>query len=447
MIIIHARYVIAPGQQVLADHAVVLESDAIVAVAPFDECRKRFPDAEVLDRTDCVVSPGFVNAHMHLYGVLAHGIVPPVPIVSFKGFLEDYWWPLVENQLDAPMIGAACRYTGIELLESGVTALCDVLEAPMAVNGLLAEAAVLDKLGLRAVLSTEACERIDWEHGIAGLEENAAFARWCESHPRLGAMICTHTAFTCSEAFMEEAKAMAKSVGVPLQFHLNESAYEGRWCEARYGVRTCQWYDGFCLLDNDVLAAQGVQLSAKEIAILGDRKVRMVHVPLSNCEVGGGVSPVPELHQAGLVVGLGTDGYVNNFLEVMRGAFLIHKGHRSDPTVMPSRTVWRMATEDGSRVVFGDESRIGRLEAGWKADLAVISLANLPTEATTENLFDQVILFCNPRDVLDVYVDGVPVKQDGRVLVDDKDNAARDVRLQASRLWDQGKALAGQNRV
>ena len=443
MRILAAPYCIGPGARVLEGYAVAYEEGRIVLVAPLDECAKAYPLAEITRESDCVVSPGFVNAHMHLYGVLAHGIVPPVPIDSFKGFLEDYWWPLVENLLDPEMIAAAARASALELLGCGVTALCDVLEAPLAAPyGLAAEAAVLDGLGLRAVISSEACERISTRAGQIVLEENASLIKSYAGHNRIGGMICTHTAFTCSEGFMKTALSYAKDLGTSLQFHLSESRYEPDFCERAYGLRPVEWYDRIGILGKHILAAQGVQLSTREIELLREQGARLVHVPLSNCEVGGGVSPIPELLAAGVCCGLGTDGYVNDFFEVMRGAFLIHKGHREDPSLMSARTVWTMATEGGADALYPDK-REGRLEAGAAADLIVIDISDLPTPATKENLFDQLVLFRSGSNVKDVFVSGRPLKRDGKLLVGDSREARAASRAQAARLWKMGRARAG----
>ena len=93
-------------------------------------------------------------------------------------------------------------------------------------------------------------------------------------------------------------------------------------------------------------------------------------MPLSNCEVGGGIAPVPDLVAAGVTVGLGSDGYITDFFEVMRGAFLIHKAYRQDPRVMPASLVWRLATEGGAQAL--GFSNVGRLAPGWQADLQLI---------------------------------------------------------------------------
>jgi cytosine/adenosine deaminase-related metal-dependent hydrolase len=445
--ILAAPYSIGPGTTPREGFGLVYAEGKILQFAPLDECRADHPGAEVLERSDCVLSPGFVNAHMHLYGVLAHGIIPPVPITSFKSFLEDYWWPLVENLLDARMIAAATRASALELIESGVTSLCDVLEAPLSMpGGLEAEAAVLDELGLRAIVSTEACERISPEVGRRGLEENASIVRSYAGHSRIEGMMCTHTSFTCSETFMRLAFRQAGALGVGLQFHLNESRYEPEFCLQARGMRSAEWYDRIGVLDGTVLAAQGVQLSANEIEILRKRGVRLVHVPLSNCEVGGGIASVPEMLAVGIVCGLGSDGYINDFFEVMRGAFLIHKGHREDPSVMAANTVWNMATEGGADALHPGRG-YGRLAPGSPADFIVIDISDMPSPVSARNLTDQLLLFRSPKNVVDVVVAGEFLKKDGKLQSGDLGAARAESRREAARLWAQGQALAGKGRV
>jgi cytosine/adenosine deaminase-related metal-dependent hydrolase len=260
-------------------------------------------------------------------------------------------------------------------------------------------------------------------------------------HRRIGGMMCTHTAFTCSESFMRLALRRACELGVSLQFHLNESRYEPSWCVENRGLRSAEWYERIGVLGANILAAQGVQLSSREIQLLSERRVRMVHVPLSNCEVGGGVSPVPELLAAGIVCGLGTDGYINDFFELMRGAFLIHKGHREDPAIMSAHTVWKMATEGGADALYPGLG-LGRLAAGSPADLITIDLSDLPTPANSRNLLDQLVLFRKGAHVRDVVVAGDFLKKDGKLLTGDMRTARAESRRQAARLWDWGKSAA-----
>ncbi len=192
-------------------------------------------------------------------------------------------------------------------------------------------------------------------------------------------------------------------------------------------------YDELGVAGPRMLASQCVQLSAREQQILAERGVRVTHMPLSNCEVGGGIAPMPQLLEAGVIVGLGSDGYINDFFEVMRGAFLIHKAAHRDPRVMPAALVWRMATEMGAQAL-GLE-RVGRLEPGWAADLQVIQ-ADLPTPLSAHNLLEQLLLWRNHTHVRHVMVAGRWRVRDGEVL--DADIPAVRARLheQARRLWD-----------
>ena len=181
-----------------------------------------------------------------------------------------------------------------------------------------------------------------------------------------------------------------------------------------------------------MLASQCVQLSEREIAIMAERGVRMTHMPLSNCEVGAGIAPVPELVAAGVPVGLGSDGYVNDFYEVVRGTFLIHKAHKQDPRVMPASLVWYLATEGGARAL-GLE-KVGRLEPGWQADLQLVD-TRMPTPSEEHNLYDQLVLWRNQSHVQLVMVAGQIRVREGKVLGADETTILANAHAAARRLW------------
>ena len=150
--------------------------------------------------------------------------------------------------------------------------------------------------------------------------------------------MCFHTTFTCSAAFIRQAFRW-RQVGRLVHMHVSEGTYE-----PAQALRTVRSADFRVLRQArragpSMLASQCVQLNPAEATLFARRGVRVTHMPLSNCEVGGGIAPVPELAAAGVTLGLGSDSYIDNFFEVMRGAFLIHKAHRHDPRVMPAGLV------------------------------------------------------------------------------------------------------------
>jgi len=135
---------------------------------------------------------------------------------------------------------------------------------------------------------------------------------------------------------------------------------------------------------------------------------------------------------AGITVGLGSDGYINDFFEVMRGAFLIHRAHHLSPQVMPADLVWYLATEGGARAL-GLE-KVGRLEPGWQADVQLID-GKVLTPLETHNLYEQLLLYRNQHDVKGVMVVGKVLVRDGEPAGVDEEEIRRRVHEAAPKLW------------
>lgn len=245
--------------------------------------------------------------------------------------------------------------------------------------------------------------------------------------------MCHHTTFTCSDDFIRKAHALAKDNKALLHFHCSEGTYEPEQALKKWGRRTIEHYDDLGILDETTLASQCVQLSSNEVRIVGERGIRVTTMPLSNCEVGGGFAPVPEMRNAGATVGLGTDGYVANYFASLRGAFLVHKARLLDPGAMPAHAVWQMATSHGAKSLAMD-SQIGTLDVGKQADLIAIDL-DLPTPVTAHNLLDQLILWRDAVDVHSVMVAGRWLKRDYLVLNADPEALLAKTREAAARLW------------
>ena len=167
-----------PGQPPKERWGVRVEADQITAVAPNADLRQAYPEDEVVEASGQTLAPGFVDAHTHLYGVLAHGIPLHKAPSGFWPFLTDFWWPLVEDRLDHEMICAATDLNLAQMLRGGTTSFYDITEAPNALPGCLpAQAEVVRKRGIRGILSFEATERLSHENGQLGLRENLEFIR------------------------------------------------------------------------------------------------------------------------------------------------------------------------------------------------------------------------------------------------------------------------------
>ncbi|MGQ9841189.1 MAG: amidohydrolase family protein, partial [Anaerolineae bacterium] len=380
-------------------------------------------------------------------------------------FLTDFWWPLVEDRLDHEMICAATDLNLVQMLRGGTTSFYDITEAPNALPGcLFAQAEVVRSRGIRGILSFEATERVSKENGQLGLRENLEFIRWSKGQanqrinesanhafatpalepkrsagasvrhsPFVSGFMCYHTTFTCSAGFIRQAFELAAAEGVSVHMHASEGTYEPEYALAHFGGRTFEYYERLGVAGPAMQASQCVQITPAEIEIIARRGVRVTHMPLSNCEVGGGIAPVPDLVAAGVTVGLGSDGYITDMFEVMRGAFLIHKAHRQDPRVMPANLVWYLATEGGARALGLD--KVGRLAPGWQADLQLID-STLPTPVESWNLYEQLLLYRSRRDVRAVMVAGQWRVWNGEVPGVDEAALRARAHAAARRLWE-----------
>ncbi|MCC6190354.1 MAG: amidohydrolase family protein [Anaerolineales bacterium] len=425
-----------PGEPPRRGWGVRVAGAHVTAVGPHADLRAQYPGDAVWEAPRQALAPGFVNAHAHLYGVLAHGIPLAHAPSGFWPFLKDFWWPLVEDRLDHEMICAATDSLLVEMLRSGITTVYDCLEAPHSLPGSLpAQAEVARRRGVRAILSFEATERVSAENGQLGLRENADFvAASRRAGGLVSGLMCFHTTFTCSADFIRQAFALGRDLDSVVHMHCSEGVHEPEYALQHFGARPLFYYDQLGVAGPSMLASQCVQVSPEEIALIAARGVRMTHMPLSNCEVGGGVAPVPDLVAAGVMVGLGSDGYINDFFEVMRGAFLIHKAYRQDPRVMPAGLVWRLATEGGARAL--GLAQVGRLAPGWQADLQLID-ADFPTPVAEHNLYEQLLLYRNRTHVRAVLVAGQVRVREGEVLGADLDAIRARTHAAAERLWSQ----------
>ena len=407
----------------------------IHTVAPNRELETKFPEDEIVLAEGQVLMPGFVNGHVHMYGVLAHGIPLESAPSDFWSFLEKFWWPLVEDRIDHKMISAATDWLCSEMLLTGTTTFCDVLEAPKSLpESLLLEKEIIESRGLRALLSFEANERSGHEIAQRGLDENIRLIETNNSENLVAGFMSVHTTFTCSDDFLRKAFELAEENNVLFHAHCNEGVYEGEWCEKTYGHRTFEHYEKLGINGSRFLASQCVHLSEREIELISSAGTRCVHMPLSNCEVGGGIAPIPELLEQGVAISLGSDGYINDMFEVMRGAFLIHKARLQNPQTMKAEQVFEMATLEGAKTL-GLEN-VGALKSGFTADLQLVN-ANFPTPSSKENLIEQVILHRSGHHVDSVMIAGEWRLKNGEVLGADLEEQREALHIQAKRLWSE----------
>lgn len=427
------------NRTILKDGAIAIDGDRIVGVDNTEKIKQIFKAEEKIDAKGKIVLPGLICGHSHMYVALTRGMPASWP-ATFIEVLERVWWPLIENQLTKEDIYISSLFSASMMLKNGTTCISDIIEAPYAIpNALQYAERALKKVGMRAILSFESTERISEENGRLGITENMNFMKNLKKDSLTRGMFCVHTTFTCSPEMLKNVRNLADKYGCGIQFHLEEGAYEVEYVKKHFNKLPAEYLRDLGFLKQDVLAAQCVFLTDKEIKILAEKDVKIAHNPVSNMAIGAGFAPVVELMNKGATVCLGNDGGLLDMFEIMRIASLVHKGVKRDPSVITANQALEMATINGAKSL-GLQKDIGSLEAGKKADLIVLS-PKFPAPINPENVVPYIVNYAVGNDVDTVMVNGHIVVDKKELKTVDEQAVVNETREAAEALWQRNGTL------
>ncbi len=354
----------------IIDQAVICIQNGVI------ESLKALPDnaplpaaVEMVDAEGGLIMPGLVNTHTHLPMTLFRGLADDLPLDTW---LNEHMFPMESKFITPENVKWGTLLACLEMLLSGTTTSC---------GGYFLEddvATAVAQTGIRAVLGQGV---IDFPApGVPDPAANVAHAadyvdKWIGLAATVTPSIFCHSPYTCCAKTLTAAKAAADQKGVLFQIHVAETKRERTDTLKKHGVSPVEYLDRLGVLDKNTLAVHAVWTDETDIRILEERGVKISHNPESNMKLAAGIAPVPAFLEAGLTVGLGTDGCAsNNDLDLfgeMDSAAKIHKATSLDPTVLDAATVVKMATIEGARAIgLGDTT--GSLEPGKQADLIVV---------------------------------------------------------------------------
>jgi cytosine/adenosine deaminase-related metal-dependent hydrolase len=432
------------GAEYASGH-VVVESGRIVAVGAGPAPDGPAP-ARRVDATGCLVTPGLVNTHHHLYQWATRGLAQQATLFEWLIELYPVW-----ARLDAEITHAAATAGLAWLARTGCTTSTDhhyVFPAG-AGDPLAASIEAAGRVGLRfhpcrgsmdrgrsagGLPPDEVVENTD--AALAATEE--AIGRFHDPSPdamvRIAVAPCSP--FSVSAKLMTGAAALARRHGVRLHTHLAETLDEEEHCVAQFGRTPVEYLDDLGWLGDDVWLAHCVHLSGDGIKRLGVTGTAVAHCPSSNARLGAGISPVPALLDAGVPVGLGVDGAASNEAdglgEELRQALLFAR-LRGGPDALTARQALALGTIGGARCL-GRDAEIGSLEPGKLADLVVWRLDGL-AHAGIDDPVAALVLGSLPEIELSL-VGGRPVVDDGELVGVDPSGVAGELRAAVARLRD-----------
>jgi 5-methylthioadenosine/S-adenosylhomocysteine deaminase len=434
----------------------LIENDEIVAVlAPGESVTD---DARRVDARDRLLIPGLINAHTHATVHLAKALADRW---SLELLLNAYPWTAggrrVEDKYLSAFIGA------VEMLRKGCTACYDlVAEIPApSLDGIDAVARAYHDAGMRAVIAPMMADRTFWQ-AIPGLLEamppdlraraeairlqpydaslatcRELLARWPWQRDQLRPALAPTIPHHCTDEFLLACRDLAAEQGIGIQMHVAESKVQAVVGPKRYGVSLVGHLHKLGLLSPSFTAAHAIWLDDNDIDRLGETGATVAHNPGSNLKLGSGLAATRRLRERGVTFGIGTDGCLSsdnlNVFEAMRLAAFGSRVQGPDPREwLSAAEAFEAATIGGARAL-GMHKRIGRLEAGYKADVVFLDLTSINYVPLNEALLH--VVFCEDGTGVDrVMVGGRIVVEGGRVLSVDMPKLAQEASESVQRL-------------
>jgi len=387
---------------------------------------------EVLDATDALVLPGFVQAHVHVVQSLLRHQADDLELLDW---LARRTWPY-EAALDGDGVEAAAALGIAELLAGGTTTALD-FGTTHDHDRVFRQA---ERLGLRMIsgkthmnVGENVPEGLLEDEDGSLADAEALGTRWHgAADGRLRYAVAPRFALSCTRSLLERSAALARRHGWLLETHAAENRAEVAALEAATGRSTISYLDEVGLTGDDVVLAHCVHLSADDTACLAATRTRVCHCPGANLKLASGIADIPGLMAAGVPVAIGADGPpCNNRLSVFHEMSLAATLHtlRHGPRAMDAWTVLAMATREGARALHLDHE-VGTLEAGKAADLVVLGLEGwsmLPGGDPAS----RIVYGASAADVRHVVVAGRAVVRDRRLTAASGD----ELRTQVHEAW------------
>jgi 5-methylthioadenosine/S-adenosylhomocysteine deaminase len=427
-------------RRILTDSALAIRGDRIAAVGPTRELQQRFEAREVIDAHRFVITPGFIDAHIHITGdPLTRNYIPDDIDAGFEEKLSRWVIPrfIAQSPEDEQL---SAQLAAVQMLRSGTTCF---LEAGT-IRHLDAVVEGLEASGIRARVGA-------WVEGRAHAGEDPAAATdgairtlqdevaqfQQRANTRIAAwpILIGHT--TNTDAVWQAAKSLADTNGLGVAAHMSPFATDAEWYLANLGRRPVEHLAHIGVLGTNVSLTHLAHLSAPEMALLAASGTNAIFCPLAALRGAFGITSTgrfPEMKAAGINIGLGTDGDVPDLMQKMSLAAAIFKDARRDARVFPAQDVLEMATVGGARLLqLADQ--IGSLEAGKKADF-VLHDTDRPEWRPLLNALHQLVWSADGRGVHSVWVDGVRVVDNYRCTLLEEQQIYRRSQLAAKAILE-----------
>lgn len=408
---------------------VVIKDDLIVNVGK--DAAKGVKADKHFDGTGRVVIPGNVCGHHHYYSGLSRGMqITAGPQTDFIQVLKEWWW-----RLDRGLDKEACLYSSLicslDAIASGTTSVIDHHASPSFIKGSLDTIADgMEQVGIRGMTCYEVTNRNRGMQEVEeGVQENYDFAVSSKKRRLVRGMIGGHALFTIPDAGLKLMGEAMHASGAGTHTHIAEGNYDSVWSHHFYNMDIVDRLDKFGMLTGNSLYAHGLWLSSQEVRKLNEHGCFLVHNPRSN--MNNHVGYASHLTEVKNLI-MGTDGCGGNMFEELKIGFFKHKD--AGGPFWPSDFVEAMARGNKLLEQYFVGAKLGRVEAGYKADLDILDY-RCPTPLVPANAAGHFVWGMSSGCVESVIVDGKVVMDHRSFPGLDVDAIYAKAREEASRVW------------
>ncbi len=396
--------------------AVAVKGDLIVVAGPEAELKKEYDASEIVDCGGKVLMPGLVNAHTHVPMTLLRGLADDLRL---DVWLLGYMLPVEREFVSPDFVRLGTLLACAEQIRTGITTFNDMYYFEKDVAQATSDAGLRAVCG-QTVMKFPTPDAIAFEDSLAMARE---FIQGWKDHPLIIPAVAPHAPYSCTPEILRATSDLAKEFDVPLHIHIAETSYEVETMRKENGIPVVPYVKKQGILEAKVIAAHCVHIDTGEMRTLLHAGAGVSHNPSSNLKLASGFAPVQKMLDAGLNVGIGTDGPASNndldMFEEVRLASFVAKASSNDPTVVPAVTALLMATRMGAQALHLGHLT-GSVEAGKRADLILVDISsthNSPRfRRDPNNAYAQLVFASKSTDVSDVMVNGKWLMRDHSLL-------------------------------
>lgn len=437
-------YLIANGKLITRDSAmpylenggVAVEGAKILEVGETAALKAKYPQAEFIDAKGMVIMPAFINAHSHIYSGLARGLsIKGHNPTNFFEVLDGMWWN-IDRHLTLEDTRRSAYTTYIDSIKTGCTTVFDHHASYCEIEGsLFAIEEVAKELGVRTCLCYEVSDRDGEAKCDAAIQENADFIAHCEKEqdPMVKAMFGGHALFTISDRTFEKmVKANDGRTG--FHIHVAEGMNDVYDSLQKYGTRSVNRLLNQGILGPKTLLGHCIHVNPAEMDIIKETGTMVVNNPESNMGNAVGCSPILQMIQKGILVGMGTDAYTFDMLESLKVALIIQRHHACLPNVAWCEVTDMLFKNNREICAKYFPAPLGILKAGAAADVIVMDYKPF-TPFSGDNIDGHMIFGMTGRQCETTMCNGRLLMKDRQLIgIDEEAVNARTLEV-SKKLW------------